>query len=283
MNQLLLSNNKQLAWNEYGVPDGEPVFYFHGAIGSRREAKAADKIANNLGIRLIAPERPGYGDSDPQDNFKLLDWPSLVLQLANKLNINQFSIIGFSVGSNYALACAHSIPERLSKLTLVGGLAPYQTEVMQKHISPDFKPLYDLSLYDEDAALQQMSEMAASPEGLFNIIHSTLSLCDKTLFEQDHIRTHYKRSIYLAIKNSVFGCANDIYNLTRPWQFDLAEINLPVNIWHGRNDKLIGYAIGEYLSTKLTNSSFYSQDDSGHYFLFDKWHDILKSIKSGIV
>lgn len=279
MNKLLLSNNKYLVWDEYGAPNGEPVFYFHGALGSRLEAETADSIAEDLGIRLIISDRPGYGDSDPQDNFELLDWPDMILQLANKLNINKFSIIGFSLGSNFALACAHCIPDRLLSISLIASLAPYETEVMQKHISADFKPLYDLALTNKEAALQQVSQMATSPEDIYTSVYSSLSECDKTLFDIEHIQTHYKKSLTLAFKNGVLGLINDLQNITRPWQFDLDNIELPIDVWHGRDDASVGYAIGEYVSRKLKNSSFHPQDNSGHYFIFDKWNDILKSLK----
>lgn len=283
MNMLDLSNGYQLAWNKYGESNGEAIFYFHGLPGSRLEAQAADAIANDLGIQLICPERPGYGDSNLLDNFRLLDWPAVVSQLADKLNLERISILGFSVGCNYALACAHSIPKRLSKISLIGGLAPYQTEVMQNQISADFKPLYDLSLADENAALQQVTQMGTSPEDLFNIIQSALPPCDKTLFEQRKIKSHFKNSIHMAIKNGVLGCVSDILNLTRPWQFSLTDINLPIDIWHGREDKSVGFAIGEYLASELKNSTFHPQDNCGHYFLFDKWFDVLKSVKKGAI
>ena len=276
---MLLKDKSRLAWAEYGASDGIPVFYFHGTLGSRLEAEMANGIAHDLGVRLIAPERPGYGDSEQQNNFRFLDWPSVLVQLADHLDVNQFSVLGFSVGCNYALACAYSIPERVSTLSLVGALASYETEVMQNHISADFKPLYDLSLADEKATLQQLMQMAVSSDDLFNIIQSTLPPCDKALFEQDHIKTHYIKSIRLSIKHGVLGCMNDIYNLSRPWGFSLSNINLPIEIWHGKDDKNVGYKVGEYLASELKNITFYPQDNSGHYFIFDKWNDILEIIK----
>src|SRR5512141_2763064 len=62
--QYRLSGGRLLGYAEYGDPAGAPVFYFHGWPSSRLEGRAAHAPALNLGLRLVAPERPGYGLSD---------------------------------------------------------------------------------------------------------------------------------------------------------------------------------------------------------------------------
>ena len=279
-NSFLNNKKYQIAWNEYGTPDGEPVFYFNGVLGSRLEAQSADKIARDLGLRLITTDRPGYGDSEPQNDFRLLDWPNVISQLADKLNLTHFSILGFSGGGAYALACAHAMPERIRHTTIISSTAPYTSEAMQDHICADFKPLYELSVADEQAALQQVSQLASSAETLMDIAQAPLHPCDKALFKRQDIQQHHLNNMALAISNGVNGIVNDLRNVALPWQFEPRDIQLPVNLWHGRNDNAVGHAIGEYLADKLKNSTIQLLDDCGHYFLFDQWHDVLKSINT---
>ena len=275
MNILLLDNKKRLAWNEYGAPDGEPVFYFHGTPGSRLEAQPADDIARNLGIRLIAPDRPGYGDSDVQDDFRLLDWPDAISQLADELQLRQFSILSFSGGGAYALACAHELAGRINHVTTVGSPAPFETEVMQKHISAEFKPLYELSAANYPAAAQQVSQLANPLDTFMEILQAALPPSDKVLFEQSSFHKHYLENLTLATTHGVNGIVNDLRNLTLPWQFDLEDIQPPIDLWHGRDDKSFGFAIAEYLSNTLKNTSTHFLNNNGHYFLFNQWREIL--------
>jgi len=59
-----LSDGRTLAYLETGNPKGRPVFYFHGGPGSRLEGLFYDELNQQLGIRMIALDRPGYGLSD---------------------------------------------------------------------------------------------------------------------------------------------------------------------------------------------------------------------------
>lgn len=277
-----LENQYPLSWSEYGAPDGEPVFYFHGMPGSRLEAKPADIIARNLGIRLIAPDRPGYGDSDLQDNFKPLDWPKTITQLADSLSIDNFSILSFSAGGIFALACAHEIPERIKKLTLISCSAPYETDVMQSSIYADFKPLYDLAAADFNAALQQVLQLASSADALLNIYESCLPAEDLEILSNKEFRAQFLDNLTLAISNGVEGFTSDLRCISSPWQFNLEDIQINVDIWHGHKDKNVGFAVAEYLAERLKNNMTHFLKDSGHLFLFNHWYVVLESIKKAV-
>ena len=278
MDSILLDYRYQLTWNEYGTPDGEPVFYFHGIPGSRLEAYPADEIARTLNIRLIVPDRPGYGASDFQDNFSLLEWPNTVSQLADKLKLNQFSILGYSGGGAYALACAHEIENRIKHIAVVSSTAPFESKAMLNYISPILKPLYQLAATDYDTAIQKVTVLATSPETFLDVLKTKLPQDDKDLFEKISFQKYYLLNLSLAISNGVNGIVNDLRNLTLPWQFNLEDIQPHINIWHGRNNINIGFPIAEYLANKLKNKSTHFLDNTGHYFLFNNWHTILDEL-----
>jgi pimeloyl-ACP methyl ester carboxylesterase len=279
MKSLLLGDQAQLAWNEYGASDGEPVFFFHGTPGSRLQASPADDIARDLGLRLIAPERPGYGDSDAQEHFDLLDWANSVSLLANNLNLEQFSILGYSAGGAYALACGRKMTERIKHITLVGSLAPFETAVMQQHINAAFKPLYELAAADTHTATQQLSQLASSPEALLEVMQSQLPPCDQAIFSQALFRKNFTQNLALAIRQGVKGTVNDFRNLALPWQFNLEDIYVPIDIWHGQDDNNCGIAVGRYLAEALNSESTHFPENKGHFFLFEQWHEILVNLK----
>ena len=61
-----LPDGRKLAYSEYGDRHGKPVIYFHGFPGSRVEGLLMDAAAKWLGLRIVAPDRPGFGRSDFQ-------------------------------------------------------------------------------------------------------------------------------------------------------------------------------------------------------------------------
>ena len=80
---LRLDDGRELAFRELGDPTGTPVFAFHGTPGSHRMFGPMAADASRLGIRLIAPDRPGYGASDYLPDRRLLDWPRDVAAIAS--------------------------------------------------------------------------------------------------------------------------------------------------------------------------------------------------------
>ena len=54
---LELSSGLRLAWDEYGAPDGESIFFCHGWPGSRRQAVRLDAAAKEFGFRLLSIDR----------------------------------------------------------------------------------------------------------------------------------------------------------------------------------------------------------------------------------
>ena len=69
---LTLGDGRRLGCAEFGDPEGTPGFYFHGHPGSRLEAQLADQAAWDLGVRIIALDRPGYGRSDFQRRHRII-------------------------------------------------------------------------------------------------------------------------------------------------------------------------------------------------------------------
>lgn len=119
-----LPDGRQIGYQEYGDRQGSPVFFFHGWLGSRLDFAPNDEIARNLGVRVIAVDRPGCGSSDFKEDRRLLDWPDDVSELADALGFDQFSICGHSFGGSYVAACAHRLAARVRSAAIVAGISP---------------------------------------------------------------------------------------------------------------------------------------------------------------
>ena len=64
--QITLRDGRCLGYAEFGDPRGKPVLFFHGYPGSRWDGAETGQAAERVGVRLIAPDRPGMGLSDYQ-------------------------------------------------------------------------------------------------------------------------------------------------------------------------------------------------------------------------
>src|SRR5579862_2733685 len=117
-------NGLQIAYEEYGAPDGEPVIFCHGWPGSRLQAGLAHEAARELGLRIISPDRPGIARSQFQPGRSLLDWPPLVAELAQSLGITRYRLFGISGGGPYALATAWANRDAVKAAAIASGAVP---------------------------------------------------------------------------------------------------------------------------------------------------------------
>ena len=120
-----LPDGRRLAWSSGGARSGVPVIYLHGAIGTPvRRTPELDALIAALGIHYIAVSRPGFGRSDPCPGRRIADFPADLEQLADRLGLGRFAVVGVSAGGPYALACARALPERAIATAAVSSLSP---------------------------------------------------------------------------------------------------------------------------------------------------------------
>src|SRR5438477_6794387 len=121
---LSLSGGGSVAVSEYGAPSGAPVVFCHGWPSSRTMAQLTDDAARELNLRIISPDRPGIRHSAFHANRKLLDWPPLIAEVADNLDIANFRMLAVSGGAPYALATAWAMPQRVRAISIVSGAPP---------------------------------------------------------------------------------------------------------------------------------------------------------------
>jgi hypothetical protein len=85
-----LGDGRAVGYAQYGEPSGTVVVNAQGGLACRLDVAAADAAARAAGVRLISPDRPGIGLSDPQPGRAILDWAGDVLEVLNQLGSNSF-------------------------------------------------------------------------------------------------------------------------------------------------------------------------------------------------
>ena len=100
------------------------------------------------GIRLVSYARPSYGGSTPQPRREVASAAADVAAVADALGLERFAVMGTSGGGPHALACAALLPERVTGVVTLAGLAPY-TEAFDVQRSDEFGAH---GLIDDDVA-----------------------------------------------------------------------------------------------------------------------------------
>ena len=104
-----LADGRTISYTLHGEDAGICVVVLDGP-GSRGLAAGAAPAAAELGLTLLAPDRPGFGDSSTPQNRGIAEWPADCLALLDHLEIDRFGILSQSGGTPYGLAAAASHP-----------------------------------------------------------------------------------------------------------------------------------------------------------------------------
>lgn len=105
------------------IGEGKPVFYFHGSPLSRLDVLNLRDVAYSKHLQMIGVDRPGFGLSTFKPNRKIRDFTADIRFLADHLGIDRFSLIGYSSGGPYGIDCAVSMPERVTRAIIIGGIS----------------------------------------------------------------------------------------------------------------------------------------------------------------
>ncbi len=267
-----LPDGRRLAYAEFGDPRGEPLFYCHGFPGSRLEAFLMHQAARDRGLRLLSPDRPGYGQSDKHPKRRLTDWPADLQALAAALDLDRFHLLGVSGGAPFALACAADLGDRLRGLALACPLGPLSEPGLLGHmhwpawtafITARVVPWLPEGLYRGLAGPM----LHHHPEQILNLLGALSPRPDSEVLSRPEVRSALGRSMSESVRLGLDGALQDQEIYLRPWGFDLDAIDLPVTLWHGRDDATVPLDHSRYLASALPNADTCFLHGEGHYSL----------------
>ena len=107
----------------WGNPDGLPVLAFHGWLDN---AATFDNLAPLLPeLRILSLDLPGHGHSDHRPSgsaYYFIDMVMDVIEAADVLGLESFSLLGHSMGAGVATYLAGTLQEKIDNVILIEGI-----------------------------------------------------------------------------------------------------------------------------------------------------------------
>ncbi len=279
-----LTDGRLLGYSEYGTASGTPVIFFHGMPGSRLEGALAHEAASRANVRLIVPDRPGYGLSDFKPRRRLIDWPDDVSELADGLGIGRFATGGISGGGPYVVACALRIPDRLTGAAIISGVGPFDAPGATDGMSRQNRMLFGASrrfppLARAIVALMGMV-MTRWPERASKQLLRVMPAPDQAVLERPGVLEKLIESSREAFRQGSRGAAWEARMYARPWGLRLQDISMPVQVWQGGQDVNVAPSMGRYQAAAIPDAHLTFLEDEGHLLGVTHMEEVLAQLVS---
>jgi pimeloyl-ACP methyl ester carboxylesterase len=267
------SDGRTLTFREGGDPSGVPVFYLHGTPGSSLLYEPSLADAGDHGIRLISYDRPGFGGSTRRQGRTVADCAEDVAAVAGALGIARFCVWGISGGGPHALAVAALLPERVIAAAALASPAPYDAEGLDWFAGMGEQNVEEFKLMLEGeeahrASMERQREeiLAVTPAQLADAWSSLLGPSDREVVTGD-LAAFVIASMRAGIEANGDGWIDDDLCFLAPWGFDFASIRVPVQLWHGEQDKFVPFDHGLWLAGRIPGVNAHLTGEDGHLTL----------------
>lgn len=279
-----LKDGRTLGFEDVGARDGLPVIYFHGFGSSRVIRHPDDAIAERLGVRLIAVDRPGIGASSVQRGRRMLDWPGDVAALADSLRLERFAVLGWSGGGPYALACAWALPDRVITAGVISGPAPLvgvgSTAYLIRSHRAAARAAGSAPWMIRLATWRWARQQRRDPARHLDEAVAKMIEADRVVVGDPHVRAMMLANTDEMYRQGGRGVYDEALVISRGWGFALDEIRVPVIIWHGDADPTVPVAMGHFLAGQVSTCRARFYPEEGHQLFVERWAEILSDLIS---
>ncbi|MER8100018.1 alpha/beta hydrolase [Kitasatospora sp. NPDC094016] len=267
-------DGRALAVESLGDPRGRPVFLLHGMPGSRVGPHPRSTVLYRLGVRLISYDRPGYGDSTRQFGRRVSAAAADVRAIADDLKLDGFAVLGRSGGGPHALACAALLPERVSRVAVLVGLAPRNAAGLDWYagMTPSNVHAYQEAERGHgriaDAMEFRSRQIKDDPVRLLNGLRPELSPADREVVADNGLRRMLQSNYREAFRHGADGWIDDVLAFTADWGFKVEDIAVPSWLWHGTDDQFSPVEHSRWLGDHIPGAELFLEPGAAHFGAF---------------
>ena len=285
---LRLADGRQLSYAEYGAPHGVPVLYFHALNGSRLELLMHADRLRELGVRLIAMDRPGFGHSSFAERRDYREFTADVRALLDDLQIGQAHVLSASAGSAHALHAAWALPERIRSVHCTAVVPPIgyilasdSPSTLNSMMNQFFRlvpsllrPAMELALFGQTVETLLRSMTAARQNNAFSLTEADVAYINAP----EHL-PYFVASMMESLRQGARAFAMESVLINQAWSIDLREITVPVHLWHGSLDGLVPTDMVTAFAKALPNAKLTVLDGDTHLLAFRNIERLVQAIE----
>ncbi|WP_370962299.1 alpha/beta fold hydrolase [Amycolatopsis sp. cg9] len=251
---LTLPDGRTLHAYDSGGP-GLTVLWHHGTPNLGAPPGPLLPLGEELGIRWVAYDRPGYGSSTPVPGRTVGTAAEYATAVTGALGIGRFAVLGHSGGSSHALACAALLPDRVLAAAGLAAVAPFHDETWFAGMAGPgaLRAAVEGRAAKEAYEATARFDPAVFTDGDFAALKGSWSWLD---------------SVVQPALGAV-GLIDDDLAYVAPWGADPAAITAPVLLVHGEDDRMVPAAHSRWLAERCPGAELRLTPGDGHISVLD--------------
>ncbi|MEN2494958.1 MAG: hypothetical protein TECD_00869 [Hyphomicrobiaceae bacterium hypho_1] len=281
-----LRDGRVISYREYGAVNGQVVIALHGTPGSRLKYRPAHEAAGIRGLRVISPDRWGYGLSQAPRLRSLSHYSNDIEEFTHALGVNSFSVVGISGGGPFAAVLAAKMPGYVRNLALI---APVGRVVEKNFSKADIYAEYPLRQFHRFCFqclpylpgvtrmffwLYRLA-MIAAPAYAVKIAIVGSSSSDKRTMSSAESRRSLGETFAAGLRYGVLGPVIDLNVFAIDWDFDVNKICSNTKLWIGEDDLNVPIGSVLALARDIPGSSLAFMREQGHFWISENFSDVL--------
>ncbi|HYO04513.1 MAG TPA: alpha/beta hydrolase [Mycobacterium sp.] len=275
-----LRDGRRMGFAQFGDPDGFVIVNAHGGLACRRDVAAAASVARHAGVRLVSPDRPGIGLSDPQPGRTVLDWAGDVAELLDQLGVDRFAAMGWSMGGQYAAAIGHVLWLRVTRVAIIAGALPLTEPGVFDHLPMMDRVYTSLSERAPWVAQQCFRTMGlaarCAPTLYGRLAARDLGAADAAVLRDEGFDTFALMSRE-ALRRPA-GVVEEYRAWIRPWGFAPEDLVVGVDVWTGTDDELVDGDWPSELADRIPGARL-CRRSGGHFMAHLHYEEIFGALR----
>jgi pimeloyl-ACP methyl ester carboxylesterase len=283
--RLTRPDGRMVAWSEAGSERGRPVLRITGTPGSRLSLRSDMSPWLERDLRMITPERPGFGVSTRLPGRGFVEHADDLAAILDELGIDRVAIYGASGAAPHILAFVARHPDRVVAATILVGAAPLEEAEAEQMIEINVETRR-LTLIGDVAGVRAVlvaarDDVLADPlAGFISMMH-TAPPSDQEIMGDPAWQVAFARGITEALRPGVDGWLDEGLAIDRNWSdFDPREATRSITWWHSDGDRNCPLSAAQRLVGLLPDARLHVWSEAGHLTPYRKEAEILDELLS---
>lgn len=210
-----------------------------------------------------------------------MDWPDDVAAVADALELGPLLLLSFSAGTPFLLACCVHLRGRVLAAASVAGLAPLDRPGPLDAASVARRTWWAIARHRR--AIRALDGVMAHavrvrPHDVVDRHAQKAPPPESRRLREPDVLADMVQAYRQALAQGAGAVAHEHHLLASSWGFSLDDVECPVRLWHGEDDRLLRAENSRWLASQLPHADARIVPGAGHFMVLTHGEEIARDL-----